>query len=118
MRKLNMRDVETKDVQLNNFGIASYVAILIFLVIGILVSNVLTILDLVAMILFLYFINRGKKHDGDITIVSIIIGLYWIMSMFTGAFVQMTLLPFSYIGMVHMSLHPGRAPKFLRCLLK
>lgn len=118
MRKLNMRDIETQDFQLNNFGIASYIAILVFLVIGTLISNLFTILDIFAMLLFLYFINRGKKHDGNITVVSIIIGLYWILSMVTGAYVQMFLLPFAYIGMVHMSLHPERAPKFLRPLLK
>ena len=114
---LNLFKMETKDNQLNNFGIASYIAIMVVLIIGALIVNIFNLLDIAIMIAFLHFINKSKYKDGDITIVSILYGIYWLLSLCTGAYVQMFLLPFAYIGMIHMSLHPERAPKFMRSFL-
>ena len=115
---MNIFKMEVKNSQLARFGVVCYITQLVLLIAGIIFTNVFNVLDILVLGLFLYFARKAAKSTGNITVHFYLYFVYWLLSLLTGAFGAVILLPLSGLGIIDMALHPDHAPAVVKWLVK
>ena len=115
---MNIFKMETKNSQLARFGVVCYITQLVLLIAGVMFTNVFNVLDILVLGLFLYFVRKAAKKDGNIIVGGSLYIVYWLISLLVGAFGSVILLPLSSLGIIDMALHPDHAPAVVKWLVK